>query len=211
MSDLELHAYQILQNLGLKPCLLKDTVDGIIKYYYEDRRFYHSYEHIIYMLDKAEEFSFNDPMLCFCILMHDVYYVPGNRKGHNELASYKMAFDIFSNCFAVEDSDINKLHSILNTAKFMEYNDKFDDISKQLSDLDLVSLAKPYDEFVKQQGRIITEVGGSLYDSAKFLNSLLESRGNKLFYNDCVIEKYEALAVRNICDFHHRLISEYSD
>jgi len=200
-------ATSILMDSGIVPCKLDDTLSGLLAYY-NNGRYYHNPAHILYMLDRMEEAGWTSTNLSFAILFHDVYYALGVGRGVNERISADIALRsledclyIFRDCAAIE-------RMIMATADFMD-SIHTDTNCQKICDLDLSSLARePYEDFVYQQREILMENGlgvEHLHKSAYFLNTLLEKRGDDLFYTDYGKKHWLDKAKDNI----QRLESDY--
>lgn len=202
VEDFRFNATKIMIGVGLRPDLLKSTVDGLISYYITSRH-YHDITHVNMMIDNMIKADWYDQELSFAVLFHDVYYIPGNRD--NEKLSAKMAEAVLSNC-AVGCSIT--IPMIIETADYMKVRPAKSDCFRKICDLDLSSLAlDDYDSFVKQQRNVILEFGSNdLSKSAQFLNELINIRGEHLYYTDYANENWRDLAIKNVT----RFVNEYA-
>ena len=119
---------------------------GYFKHKYsEPHRFYHTWDHILYMVDKAEKcgYLYNDIILA--ILFHDIVYDP--LKSDNE----EKSAELFKQYFP--DNDI-VYNAILNT----KTHTGDDEISRMLNFLDLCVLTYGnFGDFMKYEDNIFKE------------------------------------------------------
>lgn len=201
-------AFETLTDVGIKPFLLDATVKGLVHYYSSVNRTYHNYHHIISMVITMHEAGFrNNLVLAFSVLFHDVYYRVGLEDGENERISARIAMEVLDDCIVGPSFKSDVIESILATAKFMESSQTHAHC-QMICDLDLSSLAlEQYSYFVKQQKKILLEHGvHDLSKSASFLKSLIDNRGDDLFYTEYAKNKWLDLAKSNI----KRFVEEYS-
>lgn len=111
--------------------------------YNEPHRFYHNWDHINYMLTKANELDILTDNLLFAIVFHDIIY--DLRADDNEEKSVQLFNKYYQN-------DIIE-QAILDTKTHKPTND----ISRLLCDLDLDVLYDNYERFVDYENKIFKE------------------------------------------------------
>ncbi len=212
--------------MAMLPRFIQGNIDGLIDYYTESWREYHNEKHIADMILGATILRWDfDPLLMFCILMHDLYYVPnntgsgiGDNKCGNEWYSGEMARFILEDCFLQYSGSCDDLvvsAAIKKTAHFMEIQTDLTEMEKRLLDLDLSSLAlEKYEDFVKQQERIQKESQARIPSNqivldpkktADFLEAFYNARGGEFFYTDGAKALWRDTARSNVL----RYIEEY--
>jgi predicted metal-dependent HD superfamily phosphohydrolase len=171
--------------------------------YAEKGRHYHTLDHIRFCLQKLDEFRDHvrrPERIELAIWYHDV--VNDTHGAENEESSGK-AFLEFAERVGLhpKETRVGFVHStILATTHTADTLHCHPD-SLLMLDIDLLSLAKPADEFDTDSKAVRKEyphLSPSMYEMKKnaFFKSLLD-RGN-LFWTEAVREKYEAIAKRNL-------------
>lgn len=194
---------KVLTDNGLRPDLLKSTYEGILAYYSQAHRYYHTIDHIDQMLERQEAAGWNSPELAFNILFHDIFYqMPVAAPGHNEQVSQMMAQTVYTNC----TGQLSLF--IVATANFMQTQVDLSENCQRLLDLDLCSMARPsYTAFVKQQDLLIKEGGGgSKSTCGHFLREWMKARPEGFFYTALARKEWWPIAQENI----NRYIKEYA-
>lgn len=116
----------------------------ILDSYKESHRFYHGIDHINSMIHGAIEKNILDDKLFLAILFHDIIYNPKNN--NNEELSAELLYKY------VKDNDIKQ--AILDTKKHSHHSNE---LSKNLSDLDLDILWSDYSSFIDYEEKIFKE------------------------------------------------------
>jgi pantetheine-phosphate adenylyltransferase len=128
---------------------LKD-LSYIFQLYNEEHRYYHTLEHINYMLNKAEEnYELSDDLL-IAIIFHDVIYDP--KSTNNELESAKLFKKYSRNKIKNEDLIYQ---AILDTKNHIPTEGN--NISKLLIKYDLEILFCDFDELIEFERKIFKE------------------------------------------------------
>lgn len=187
----EKYCDNILSLNGIKDPNSKSEIINLLSALYSGKnRFYHTWAHILFMLDKAIEHfpgtnpkqtietnTFLSPSELLAILFHDVIYVPGQIDNEGRSVDLMMAImagygvPITEFCWASR--------CIKETANFMKTVD--DESTHAVLDLDLCALANPYNDFIKQNALISKEYPNvSVEKRKKFFKSFLQK--DKIFY-----------------------------
>lgn len=134
-----------LINVVLKSLTNEIKIGYFKEKYSEPHRYYHTWEHILYMVDKAEKYGYLYNNVILAILFHDIVYDP-LRKDNEEKSS-----ELFKSFFP--DNEI-VYNAILNTKTHTDG----DDVSRMLNILDLYVLTYgTLGDFMKYEDNIFKE------------------------------------------------------
>tara|TARA_B100002019_G_C21265423_1_gene599145 strand:- start:2283 stop:2936 length:654 start_codon:yes stop_codon:yes gene_type:complete len=179
--------------------------DTVVKLMDKEHLFYHTIDHINFMLESANEIFIKNPttdckkimvdsinkkffmpdVLFFSIIFHDCFYIPGNE--NNEEVSATIAHYELKN---KKDSDklADIVYSLIKSTKKHEQifpaNSNNGYINQLLIDLDLLNLAADYNDFLKTNELIKKEfcfsgkVSPEMFDKGRidFFNSMLNKQ-----------------------------------
>src|ERR1700730_5727229 len=137
--------------------------------YTESHRAYHTWEHVARLLEKLSEFSdlsTRSDIIVVSVFWHDVVYRTQNQDGSPRLdyENVRASAELFREYTLLSKPDANAVYDlIMATANHLQaraekqhYAGFADDLDLFL-DLDLSSLASPWEEFVEDLARIRTE------------------------------------------------------
>jgi predicted metal-dependent HD superfamily phosphohydrolase len=137
--------------------------------YTESHRAYHTWDHVAGLLEKLSEFSdlsTRSDIIAVSVFWHDVVYTTQNQDGGLRL-DYENVRDcgkLFRQYTLLNKSDSDAVHDlIMATANHLQaraekqYYAGFAGDLNLFLDLDLSSLASPWEKFVEDLGRIRTE------------------------------------------------------
>jgi len=199
----------ILVSVAMVPGSIDSTVNEVYKYLTSPDRYYHTFDHVRYMLQAyAEVFgSYADEdgvFMAMAILCHDLYWQHGTPAGECEVWSANMCRMLMGKCgsahnmvkvnFTMKSVTDLVCSAIQDTSKHMG-GSVVGGFAQRLCDCDLASLARDsYDDFVQQQDYILMEARTTdRKQYAKFLSKLCDER-DRLFYR--TIEAQEAWNLR---------------
>lgn len=174
------------------------TDEQIIKQYNSKNRYYHNFDHILFIkqLCETKQIALGiDQQLA--ILFHDYVYDTSNSY-YNELKSAEELLNFFRNTNKYDYESIKNAYSIIlhtTPAQHLEYNIYLSDATKIVLDLDLSVIGtKSYIHFIDKLYMEYHNIN-NFYEKRKvFLNTML----NKpyIFYNEHLFE--EKLARYNL-------------
>ena len=149
--------------------LVRKRYQVLIHHYTESHRHYHNLFHIQKMLEESEELTFrkiyNKAQLQLGIFYHDYIYVPGALD--NELQS-KMVFEEDCRTLGLTDVPVQVSDMIMSTALYETQGSV-----NPLGDLDLATLALPYDEYT-YFGRLLFEEYGNRFIESQMIEGRKE-------------------------------------
>ena len=180
------------------PIHQSDITNCISMLYCSSLRRYHMTGHITSMFRTADKLGLSlSPSEKLAILFHDVIYVTGQHDNEGRSIDFMIALmagygvPLTEWCWASR--------CIRETANFMNYVE--DESTHMVLDLDLASLADPFDDFMDTNELIMEEFKANHGDRIKFLSGFLNK--DKIFYR---LTDLEPLARNNI----ERYTKEYS-
>jgi predicted metal-dependent HD superfamily phosphohydrolase len=137
--------------------------------YTESHRAYHTWEHVAGLLEKLSEFSdlsTRSDIIAVSVFWHDVVYRTQNQDGspRPDYENVRDSGELFRQYTLLNNSDSDAVHDlIMATANHLQaraekqYYPGFAGDLDLFLDLDLSSLASPWEEFVEDLARIRTE------------------------------------------------------
>jgi len=184
--------------------VIKYICNGAKEYYGTPFRAYHNWNHAQEVVSNLRDPS---QSLLIAAHWHDAVYWPGAGSDANERCSAS-ALDYFIH--SLSDTIPDSLSEIICKAKQLilyttievHFHDRRigGDLA-QLLDADLSALAKPYDEFVLNQAKILAENNTSLEESKEACQSFLEkflTTRNFIYHTDYYRLNKETIARENI-------------
>lgn len=191
---------ELCEPLEIPAIVIAKEFNELIEHYDGKGRFYHTSNHIYYMLNKFDLLKsdcLDEVSLLFSIWYHDLIY--HSKAKDNEERSAEIAVEKLTN-FGLKSLTIQQVNSlILTTKKHYPIVDIPD--SKILLDLDLSILGVPPEDYQTYKDNIRKEyawVPGFLYkkNRKKILLNFLERE--RLYFTETMFEKYEHQARENI-------------
>jgi predicted metal-dependent HD superfamily phosphohydrolase len=143
--------------------------DALDAGYTESHRAYHTWDHVAGLLEKLSEFSdlsTRSDIIAVSVFWHDVVYRTQNQDGspRPDYENVRDSGELFRQYTLLNKSDADAVHDlIMATANHLQaraekhYYAGFADDLDLFLDLDLSSLASPWEEFVEDLARIRTE------------------------------------------------------
>ena len=143
--------------------------DALDAGYTESHRAYHTWEHVAGLLEKLSEFSdlsTRSDIIAVSVFWHDVVYRTQNQDGspRPDYENVRDSGELFRQYTLLNKSDADAVHDlIMATANHLQaraekqYYAGFAGDLDLFLDLDLSSLASPWEEFVEALARIRTE------------------------------------------------------
>jgi len=143
--------------------------DALDASYTESHRAYHTWEHVGSLLEKLSEFSglsTRSDIIAVSVFWHDVVYRTQNQDGspRPDYENVRDSCELFRQYTLLNKSDSDAVHDlIMATANHLQaraekhYYAGFADDLDLFLDLDLSSLASPWEEFVEALARIRSE------------------------------------------------------
>jgi predicted metal-dependent HD superfamily phosphohydrolase len=136
--------------------------------YTESHRAYHTWEHVGSLLEKLSEFSdlsTRSNIIAVSVFWHDVVYRTQNQDGspRPDYENVRDSGELFRQYTLLNKSDSDAVHDLIATANHLQaraekqYYAGFAGDLDLFLDLDLSSLAAPWEEFVEALARIRSE------------------------------------------------------
>ena len=209
----ELRAALILRMIGMSDIDADATVAELKKRHEEPHRFYHTWEHIVELLDRLFEYHASGSLpdedfavLGAAILFHDsVYEVNRTYYPDNETRSASYARDVLLPR-GVKPNRVNRVYAaVQSTGHASGRSEDFrDPVSDVLHDLDLAILAAKPERYALYVTDILAEFGiypGAEFRQkrAEFLRGLLD-KDDALFRTEYGRQKFLETARRNVTE-----------
>jgi predicted metal-dependent HD superfamily phosphohydrolase len=209
----ELRAGLVLRNLGMSEVDAAVTVQDLKKRHEESHRFYHTWEHVVEMLDRLFECQVSGGLLDHsfavlgaAILFHDsVYEVDPTYYRDNETRSASHAESILLSR-GVQRAAVKQIYgAIQSTAHSSDRADDFrDPVADILHDFDLAILAALPERYARYVSDLMEEFGiypGEVFRKKRidFLEGLL-AKGDALYRTGYGRTAFLAAARRNISE-----------
>lgn len=181
--------------------------------YFEPNRYYHNFEHILYMLMKYAEmqkhlnfgaslYFYEESTLLEAILWHDVIYTPGSKT--NELESAQLyEKSIRANPLRFREDTTIVYDLIMSTSKhFTSYtsSERWAKLTYIMMDLDLISFAADWNVFYRNNLNIMLEADSTLEQTSQFLQKLRDNADEWLPFRSFTPEASEALRRKSVAN-----------
>lgn len=179
--------------------------------YFEPNRYYHNFEHILYMLMKYAEmrqhmksvpYDFEEVKLIEAILWHDVIYIPGSKTNELESAQlYKKSIHDNPRRFREDTTIVTDL--IMATSKhFTAYTppEEWPELTYIMMDLDLISFAADWSMFYRNNLNIMLEADSTLEQTSQFLQKVRDNADEWLPFRSFTTEASEALRRKSVAN-----------
>ena len=205
----------ILASMAMVPGDMESTANEIYNYLIGPNRYYHTFDHVMYMLHAYDVFrSYADEdgvFMAMAILCHDLYWRHGAPAGECEVWSANMCRMLMGKCGSAHNvvkvnytmMSVTDLvcNAICDTAKYMG-GSVAGGFARRLCDVDLASLAREsYEDFVTQQQLILREAGQGTEGRGKcaaFLSEFRSKREGVFYRTEEGVAAWNARALSNI-------------
>ena len=182
----------IFRDLGVQPKKALELAKLLGRMYNEPHRFYHNARHIERMLGAFYCLNgsrggvlVSKPPMAFAIIFHDAIYHPAEKKLEEKSCQWMReqleGYILPSYSYVLDEAErlimLTANHLTLTTSDVVHISG-----AGVLLNLDLMHLADPYPEFVRQQEAVISEY--SLVYDADFVNTEQKKFLRKLFDKD---------------------------
>lgn len=210
MNELHTVCTDLFQALGMVPADIEPMADGVVGYYSMDHRIYHGVDHPLAMREAAMSIGWcagrdrEDLALLTAIVFHDLWWWPG-QKGRAEVLSSRACRLVLQRT-AVGPMPLIDEYTMLTfedlVCSAIEYTQHYDrrqaptKLASRLMDLDLLSLAADWPDFLSNQEGIASEAGVSLKDCSEFLTKTFG--GDQPIFQTDAFSKYEQQAKANV-------------
>jgi predicted metal-dependent HD superfamily phosphohydrolase len=179
-------------------------LDKLIMKYIEPHRRYHNLAHIGYMFQQAHEIG--SPVnpysnLYYAIWFHDAIYDCFQTDNEYASARYWSEREPFLPFYGNVDTVYSMILSTIHHTKDQDLRTAADLDTQILLDLDIASLAKPYEEYLNDSKNIRAEYSFLTEEKwregrMKWASTMLQRE--RLYYTDNAYEKWEKAARQNL-------------
>jgi len=132
----------------------------ILSYYNKKDRYYHNFDHIVYLFYILSDFLKNlspkeNLELSLSIIFHDIIYNP--KESDNEYKSAEFFKKICDENNIGKDFDIDVVYNLILDTKYHDLNKATNDLSKKLIMADLSILGLDLDDLIEYENKIFKE------------------------------------------------------
>ncbi|MCY4148912.1 MAG: hypothetical protein OXD44_06820 [Gammaproteobacteria bacterium] len=188
----------------------KEVHQGLVEYYNEDWRRYHTFEHIrdtLRWLDDCREHADDSDAIEMAIWFHDCIYVIGASDNEAQSRDYFLAVSegVLDDSFRVRVA-----HLVMDTC----HNEKPDSSDGELiADIDLTSFGLIWEDYYSDSINVQKECSihkPITFESKTFYLNKLKQR-KTIYYSDYYLNHYEASAQHNIAVHLDQITREYQE